>query len=196
MLSSQRLMKNILIIIVMSFLSLQTMACVEINEKSVSIKWTAFKTPAKVGVSGLLKNIKFNSKLKGKSLSQIIQSSSFLIKTDKKSIDTKNPARDMKIAQQFFMKLKEKGTINGTVKSYKKNKIIVSFNINGVTKNIPLKTVIKKNQLIASGHIDVLDFMMSDALKSLNKACFAKHEGKTWSDVTLELKAQFNKCQK
>lgn len=45
----------------------------------------------------------------------------------------------------------------------------------------------KESVLSGLGHIDVLDFSLSSALKSINEACYTMHEGKTWSHVEILL---------
>ena len=43
--------------------------------------------------------------------------------------------------------------------------------------------------LKARGHIDVLDFGASKALAAINKACYEKHRGKTWSHVEIRFES-------
>jgi len=57
--------------------------------------------------------------------------------------------------------------------------------MNGVTKTVPLKYSFSNGIFDANGVIDILDFSASKALSSINKACFALHKGKTWSDVSI-----------
>ena len=67
--------------------------------------------------------------------------------------------------------------------------------MNGKTLDIPLSYEYKNRKLSAKGVIDVFDFAMSDELAALNKACFALHEGKTWSDVAIGIDAEFTSCK-
>ncbi|MBT7611281.1 MAG: hypothetical protein HN576_16090 [Bacteriovoracaceae bacterium] len=173
-------------------------SCIQLIKGSVQVKWTAFKTPAKIGVTGFLRGIILEGPSSGKSIPIILSSSSFKLITNKKSIDSNNPARDAKIAKSFFSTLKNNGNITGSVSSLtKKNTVLnLKLNLNGVEKNLPLKLSIAKNELTATGHVDVLDYSMGSELAALNKACFAKHEGKTWSDVQVNLIAKFQNCTK
>lgn len=170
-------------------------ACMQVDQNSVKLKWTAYKTPLKAGVSGLLKNISLQSS-SNDSIASLISSTSFTIATGPKSVDTKNPARDGKISKFFFSSAKDNGKISGKVSSYKKDKLVFEITMNGVTKKVPMKVSIKNNLLTADGHMDILDFSMSESLAKLNKACFALHEGKTWSDVALNLQLNFTACKK
>jgi polyisoprenoid-binding protein YceI len=194
-------LKNTILIIALIFLSTNLAtadSCVQLKKDSIKVKWTAFKTPAKVGVSGLLKGITVTGPKSGPSVKAILLKSSFSITTDKTSVDSKNPARDAKIAKAFFSTLKNNGTISGTVSGFtKKDKILnLTLNLNGVQKKLPLNFSVVKNKLVATGFVDVLDYSMGSQLAALNKACFAKHEGKTWSDVEVKLTAQFEACSK
>ena len=187
------------IIILTTTSSLLAETCVQLKKDSIEVKWTAFKTPAKIGVSGKLKSVTLTGPSKGQSIQEILEKSSFSIATDKSSIDSKNPSRDAKIAKAFFSTLKKNGQITGRVSKFlakKKNQFIISLNLNGVTKKLPLTFKVNQLNLSAEGFIDVLDYSMAAQLAALNKACFAKHEGKTWSDVEVKLYAQFENCSK
>ncbi len=166
------------------------------DKKSVVIAWKAFKMPAKVGVGGKLKNFEIKGKLNGKSAADVLKNVFFTISTTGKSVNTKNPARDMKIEKAFFSTLKNDGLMVGSFTKVTKDKLIMALTLNGVSKDIPLALSLKKGKLQANGHIDVLDFAMSSQLKALTKACFAKHEGKTWSDVEISLSANFTRSCK
>jgi hypothetical protein len=194
-------LKNIIFIFSIFLISLNFAVaknCIQLNKDSVKVKWTAFKTPSKIGVSGLLKKITLAGPSTGTSIEEILLKSSFSLATDKTSLDSKNPARDAKIAKVFFSTLKNNAVISGRVKEiHKKKKVFkLTLNLNGVEKKLPLTFTIKKNKLLAEGFIDIFDYAMDSQLAALNKACFAKHEGKTWSDVKVQLSAKFEDCSK
>lgn len=165
-----------------------------ITPENIKVTWTAFKTPKKVGVGGTFSNISFNGPLSGNSIDEIIKSSTFLIKTD--SVDTKDPARDIKIVQFFFKKMKGDGPILGKVTGMDKEFINLEVSMNEKSLVVPLSYKIKGSKLNAAGTLDVLDFAMDESLKSINMACSEKHEKKTWSDVNLSLEAKFKKVCK
>jgi hypothetical protein len=173
-------------------------SCVELNKKEVEVRWTAFKTPAKIGVSGVLKKIILKGPTQAKTIEELLQKTSFRLMTDKTSLNSQNPARDAKIAKVFFSTLANKGEISGDIqKLTKKKKMLnLNLNLNGVKKTLPLRLTIKDNTVTAYGFIDILDYSMGKQLAALNKACFAKHEGKTWSDVEVQLTASFKECSK
>lgn len=168
-----------------------------INPDGVKVKWTAFKTPAKAGVSGIFKKLGMSKRGIGKSLKGVLTGATYKIDTE--SVFSKNPGRDVKIAKFFFSTLEGGAQISGEILGMypKKKRISLQVKMNDVVKTIPLAYSIHKNKLVAKGYIDIFDFSMGDELKALNKACFAKHEGKTWSDVSIELQAKFiKKCKK
>lgn len=184
-------MKKILLFSSIIFSSHAFANCLQISEQDLSVKWTAFKTPAKVGVSGSFKKFTFDGKTKGTSAKDIAYGLG--LKIDHQTVDTANAARDAKIAKFFFSTIKGKEIAARVTKIDDKN-IVLKVNMNGVDRDVPMSYTILGNELKAQGVIDVLDFTMNKQLKDINKACFALHEGKTWSDVGLELTAQFKSC--
>ena len=163
-------------------------ACYTYDNSSTQVNWTAYKTPAKAGVNGSFKDIKVSPKKSSGSLTDIMTGASFKIDTN--STHTKNPARDTKIEKFFFDGVQ----ISGKVTKLGKDKIYTTMTMNGTSVSVPLKMSLSGNTLTATGHIDILDFMMSKHLSSINKACKALHEGKTWSDVKVTLKTSFKGC--
>jgi len=150
-----------------------------------NVTWTAFKTLAKVGVSGDFTDIKYTSgKQEGNTLSSIMVGSKIMI--DSTKIDTKNIARDATISEMFFRKL-AKPTIGGEIISLDEVKSImkIKLSMGGVTKEIPMAYTLKNDVFRATGTIDMLDFGGLKALRSISKSCYDLHEGKTWNDVDI-----------
>jgi polyisoprenoid-binding protein YceI len=166
--------------------------CVSIKASDVTIKWTAFKTPAKVGVQGTFTKFTLDGKASGKTVKEAVYDLSTAIESP--IVSTGDKARDNTLSKNFFNKLANKGEIKANVKSINDKNLVITVVMNKVTRDVPLTYTLENNQLKANGVIDILDFSGSEALKSINKACFALHEGKTWSDVGLELQATFKPC--
>ncbi len=59
--------------------------------------------------------------------------------------------------------------------------------INKLQKEVSMKYAYDNNILTLSGEIDVLNWSLDKPLASINKACYALHEKKTWSDVSLKI---------
>lgn len=167
--------------------------CFQVNDKNIELKWTAYKTPAKAGVSGSFSKIKLKGPLKGKTIAKVVETTTFEI--DALSVNTKNPDRDAKLVKNIFKTIAGK-KITGKFTSMAKGELTVLITMNGVTREVPMSYKENNNAIMANGYIDMLDFSMKGQLSAINKACYELHEGKTWSDVALTLLAKFTPCKK
>lgn len=188
--------KLISILILSAFFSLSSFGecSLESNKKTPLVGFTAFKTPAKVGVNGTFKKVNWTGPKTGNSLEELLKGQSFVIDTG--SLDTKNEGRDQNIIENFFSLLKGKSSISGKVTKVSKKQVTLEISLNGKKRLIPLKYSFENSVFNGSGHIDLLDFSASEALKSINKACFALHEGKTWSHVEINVTHTLPSCKK
>jgi hypothetical protein len=151
-----------------------------------TVTWTAFKTLAKVGVSGDFSSTLYIPAYKqNKDLSSLMVGSKIII--DSTKIDTKNPARDATISEMFFKHL-QTTIIKGKIISLDETKstINIELQMGGITKIIPMKYELNNNIFKANGVIDILDFGGANALASISKSCYDLHEGKTWNDVGIQ----------
>lgn len=164
----------------------------QLNKNELKLNWTAFKTPSKVGVNGSFTELGLEKDLyASKTFSALMEGINFSIATS--TVATKNSQRDQKIAKFFFKNVKN---IKGTVLEASESLMTVGLEMNGVKKELPLNVVIQGDSFSAKGVIDIMDFSMSEHLKSINKACFELHQGKTWSDVSVELTGKLTKSCK
>lgn len=170
------------------------------EKNNASVTWTAFKTPKKVGVGGAFDTVMVTG-MSHEKLENFILGLQFTI--DANSVNTKNKGRDVKIYKHFFSPMKSGDLIRGFVTNVKEKdatsgKLDFQLWLNGVSKaeTLEYKFDKQKRQLVAEGKIDVLDYSMSKPLKALNKACYALHKGKTWSDVNIKLVMQLAPCFK
>jgi polyisoprenoid-binding protein YceI len=169
----------------------------ELENGTVRIAWTAFKTSQKVAVNGAFKTIDIQGKNKANSLSDLVQG--LKISVDPLSIETGNPARDKTLAEFFFKKLSK--SISGNIKNFseKDQSFILVLNLNGHSRNVPFHYVFAEDKVFkANGSIDILKFGAAKALKSLNGQCYDLHKGpdgvsKTWSDVDLTFSGAINR---
>ena len=162
---------------------------------SSKLEWTAYKTPQKLGVKGSFDKFEINTKKnQSKTIEKAIKDASFSL--DSTTVNTGDPGRDERLVSFFFTKNKKAVKISGEVKSIKKDKVEVEFNINGTKKVVPMTLDIQDTKVTLVGSIDVMDFVMGDNLSALAEACKVEHEGKTWSTVDLNLAAQFTKTCK
>ena len=166
--------------------SFQALPCTLTADKgNINLEWIAFKTPKKAPVKARFKDLGIAEKIQGKDLETFLTGIEFNIDTT--STSTRNTARDANIVRHFFQKFVGKMEIKGKTLKLEQNKLKVAITINQVTKIVNLDVTKKDKKVQAKGTIDVLDFKLSSALASINKACYDLHEGKTWNDVDVIL---------
>lgn len=178
------------------FFSVSSIAADCMLKGKPEVSWVAFKTMKKVGVGGKFDTLDTEGPSKGKNLKDLLKGQKITI--DTYSVNTNNPGRDMKIEKFFFGVLPEKSgkrEITGQITKVDKSAITVDLFMNGKKQTVPMPYTLKNNTLEAKGHIDVLDFALGDGLAGINKACYALHEGKTWSHVEIALKQKLENCK-
>ena len=156
--------------------------------QQIHVAWEAYKTPLKIGVGGTFDKITINAADKS-SAKSLLQTSSLTIDTT--SIDSKNSGRDAKLVKYFFA-IQGVKNITAKVVSLSDKLINVAISMNGVTKTVPMQLT-ATDKIEAQGYIDLADFNMLPSLTGINKACFAKHQGKTWQDVAIKFELQTRK---
>lgn len=173
--------------------------CVLAQTGAVDVVWTGYKTEKKVGVSGGFDGVVYTPvKKEGDSFKDILVGSKVTIDTAK--VNSKNSARDEKLAKFFFGMMNSKN-IEAKIVAIKADKtpkgaprggvVDVEISMNGVKKVTQMKYVYGEDLMFnASGVIDLADFDASKALSSINQACYDLHEGKTWSEVGISFKTK------
>ena len=168
--------------------------CVLVQPDDINVTWKAYKTLAKLGVSGQFTGVKYTPHQKeGKNFRDLFVGSTVSI--DLSKIDTHNEGRDKTLVQYFFAKLKE-GSIQGKIVDIQADKttdgkrayrgvVTVDITMNQKTLRIPMRYHYKEGNFNAEGNIDLFDFDAQNALATINKSCYDLHKGKTWSDVTI-----------
>ncbi len=188
----ENLMKSILALLFLLSSTAVSSACLESSSDKIGVKFTAYKTPLKLGVAGNFTSLKLTKEAKGKTWKEATLNNTLII--DASKISTGDKSRDKKISKFFFENKKLDATITRISEKKKQLTLTVQMNSNTV-KKIKMKYKFANNKLTAVGHIDALDFGMAKNLRAINKACLAKHEGKTWSDVQIELSAMYGNCK-
>ncbi len=174
-------------------LSCANAACILEQSNQLDVTWKAFKTPKKIGVGGKFTQVDYSSPAKeAKDLRTLLVGAAVTIDTN--SVNSGNAPRDAKLVKFFFSRLSDM-KITGKITDLKPNTqtkenlqtgtLNVTLNMNG--KSIPTQMQYRyaNGKFDASGSIDLADFAALDALSSLTKACYAKHQGITWPDVTI-----------
>ena len=159
-------------------------AC-KVDESTLKVAFTGYKTAKKLPVSGRFTKVAIKGG-QGKDLLSALKTTGFTI--DGTKIDSGDKGRDAKLGAIFFGAMSG-GKISGKVDSIKDGYAYVSLTMNGVTKPVPLKLSMAGKAVEAQGVIDIMDFGGSSPLAALNKACFEKHEGKTWSEGAVTITA-------
>ena len=147
---------------------------------SVEVGFTAFKTPAKVGVSGSFNNVEIADQKSAESVEALLNGLSVKIQT--KSVNSGNEGRDKKLVSDFFH-VQFTHAIEAKIVSVKPDSLEVEITMNSKKVTVPMLYKVKENSVMAKGYIDLGDFDMLASLKGINKACYDLHAGKTWQDV-------------
>jgi len=159
------------------------------------LRWTAYKTTQRVGVSGTFNDIQFDAAKGAPSVPTLIRSASFRINT--KTVNSNNEARDAKLVNFFFGKLAGNYAITGNVKSADGDDSagtgVFMVQMNGMAGELPFKYSVEEHVLTLTATMNTDNWKAQPAIASINKACEAKHTGedgvsKTWPDVDIALR--------
>jgi hypothetical protein len=180
--------------------SIETECTYSLLKDSSSVNWTAFKTNARVGVKGHFDEFKVGLPENVSSPFEAIVGTTFNIET--KSVNTGDLVRDPKLVQFFFNALTNGQIINGSIKSAdgneKEGNGLIELLLNGMKKEIPYTYKIEGNIIYLKTGINLDEWNGSDAVKSLNTACYDLHTGedgvsKLWPDIEIEVIAMLKK---
>ncbi len=165
------------------------------------MKWTAYKTTARIPVSGTFKQIEWKNLQQASSPVECVKNLYFKINTS--SIFTDNPERDKTLYEYLFGQMLEGNFIEGRVAEVdkKNHRIRTVIRMNGLEKSLEFPYQMNDSVMHASVNIDLeKDFMAGEALYFLHTACKDKHTGedgisKTWPDVKLETEIHFSQIE-
>lgn len=170
------------------------------DTNTVSLKWTAFKTSEKVGVSGTFNSIFVTGGEKSTKLPEILQEIKFSIQTN--STNTTNPDRDSKIVNSFFGAMLNTDLIIGQVKNVDGNnesgKCSFLITLNDIEKEVVFDYTVNENVVKLTGELDLNQFDGKTAIESLNKVCEDLHKGADgvsvlWPNVGIEIEVALSK---
>lgn len=165
----------------------------DMDKSSFDMKWGAFKFQSKAKVSGTFNEYKLEA-TKSDSLKKLLDSSKIVI--DTKSVNTKHETRDKTIFDNFFALFNSKdikANISDSIEGKNSGTINLNLDMNKKSSIVPMSYKIENGKLTATGVTDLNIFDLSGALASINKACYALHQGVTWSQVELEFSVKVNK---
>lgn len=168
---------------------------ITLDQNNVKVEWTAYKTTDKVPVKGTFKKVEVANVKEGATPEEVLNGATFTIPVS--SLFSSNDERDTKLKQLFFGVMSNTELISGKF-MHKDNNSMLSIKMNGVTREIPVKTTFASNTFTMLGTLDLQEFNAQNAIESLNEACYDLHMGadgvsKTWDEVAIEGVFVFNK---
>ena len=173
--------------IIMAAVAAATLAsadCSYSKNGDVNVNWTAFKTPMKAGVNGTFRSVVYKGGKQAASLTELLKGAQVMIQTN--NVDSGNGSRDAKLVQFFFNQMDGQILEARILDLDEVSKIVlVEVIMNGKGLNVPMAYTYTDGLFKASGVIDLGDFKALDALRSINRACYDLHQGKTWQDVNI-----------
>jgi len=168
-----------------------------VDASTTEVNWTAYKTTAKTPVKGVFTRLNIDNPIQGKNKKDAFNNLEFNILIS--SFFSKNEVRDTKIKKVFFGVMKKTTLISGFFSDVngddEKGSMSLNLKMNSETIAIPMKYTISDNKVDISGTIiNLMDWKMDDAFKSLHKACELLHTGedgisRTWEDVAISATA-------
>lgn len=155
------------------------------NHETTILKWTAYKTPKKIAVTGTFNDISVQNVNKSEIAEDVLDGATFSINT--KSLDTDDPSRDAKIVGLYFMNLAN-SEIVGSFGDFNNGNVLVTLKMNGIEVQKEFSYTFENRKIIIVGKIDMIsDFATNSAFNILHDACSQLHEDKTWTDVSIEI---------
>jgi hypothetical protein len=161
--------------------------------ENTSVKWTAYKTTEKIGVSGTFDSLIVSNTQKANSIASVFENATFEIPVA--TVNSNAPDRDKKILAHFFGVLDKTTMITGGVKKLGDKKSSVSIEMNGIQKDVETESLIRNDSIILSSVIDLAQWKAQPAVDSLNTVCYDLHKGpdgvsKLWPEVKIEISSK------
>lgn len=201
-------MKKILLYALLLTFTISIIACkkdvkkIEVSQfsiepKTVTVKWTGYKTTSKIAVNGEFKELKVSNIKEAPTAIEALNGTVFSIPVS--SIFSGDDERDGKLKELFFGVMDATVSISGTLNLNDDGTGNVNLSMNGVSKEIPITYIVSGQLVELEGTLDLLnDFDAGSALESISKACFELHKGpdgvsKTYSEVAISAVAYLKK---
>lgn len=164
-----------------------------IDTTKVSMAFTAFKTPKKVGVEGTFDHVLYHFSKNPSGTTHVAQMLDKATATiDVAQVNLHDATKTKNVKEAFFDQFKDqtlKVTFRNVVAAGNQGTLIASVRMNGKTIKVPMSYTIANNELVATGVLDIMEFSLKDAFHKLAEACSAQHEKLTWSQVQITFKA-------
>ena len=201
-------MKKIILFSLVLAFSILTVACKKevkkieaaqfsIEPKTITVKWTGYKTTSKIAVNGEFKELQVSNIKKAPTAVEAMNGTVFTIPVS--SIFSDDEERDGKLKKMLFGVMDATVSLTGTLNLNDDGTGNVNLSMNGVSKEVPITYVVSGQLVELEGTLDLInDFKAESALESISKACFEQHKGpdgvsKTWSEVGISAAAYLKK---
>ena len=191
---------NILLSVLIVLISFTTISCnktkkaanakYSIETKTTTVNWTAYKTTAKIPVSGVFNTINVTKSGAGEKPSDVFNGLEFNIPVN--SINSKKADRDAKIVTSFFGAMADTKVLKGKMTLGEKGKGFIDLTMNGITAKLPMTYILSGQLAEFNATMDLNNWKAKLAIDALNKVCKDKHKGedgisKTWDEVAIHI---------
>ncbi len=192
------IIKNLSITLIAILLSTAIISCKKeikkdptqftIEQKTITVNWTGYKTTEKKAVKGEFKEVKILNIKNDTTAVGALNGTQFEIPIS--SLFSDNDVRDTKLKKLFFGVMDATLTLTGTLYLNDDGTGTIDLKMNGIQRKIPINHVTSGQLIELNGKLNLEDWNAQSALESLSKACFDLHKGedgisKTWSEVGL-----------
>lgn len=156
---------------------------------AVTVGWKAFKFTERTGVAGGFSAVSILDAKPAPEAQAALNGLRFEIATA--AVDSKNPDRDKKIAEQLFGTMKDTAVLTGSLAVTGPDAGTLTVTMNGVSHPVPVKLAAGPgDSLQLSGALDLTTWGAGPAVDALNKVCEDLHKGadgvsKLWPDVEI-----------
>ncbi len=161
-----------------------------VNEKTTSVKWTAYKTTEKLPVKGEFRVVKFTKAKPAANLKDALNNLEFSIPIS--SLFSNNEERDAKLKTSFFGAMAETAEIKGTLIMETETSGKVELTLNGITHELPITYFLDGQMATMEATMNLDNWQAQAAITALNAVCKDLHTGpdgitKTWSEVKINI---------
>lgn len=168
----------------------------EYQRAFTKLQWTAYKTTAKVGVSGSFKDFTVNPGVSYGTVSTLLDQLEFSIPVS--STNSENEERDGKIVASFFGSMMNTENITGKFTSVAGNDsagtIRILIHMNDIGYEVEGAYVADGNKLTVTTSLHLGDWKAEPSVAALNKVCDDLHKGedgisKLWPEVDIVIES-------
>lgn len=168
----------------------------EYQRAFTKLTWTAYKTTAKVGVSGSFNDFTVNPGVSYGTVSTLLDQLDFTIPVA--STNSANEERDGKIVASFFGSMMNTENITGKFTSVNGNDtsgtVRILINMNDIGHEVDGKYIADGNKMTITASLHLGDWKAEPSVAALNKVCDDLHKGedgvsKLWPEIDIVIES-------